>query len=176
MQKTQLAGKVFGRLVVINEAPSYRGRARWNCRCSCGVTKIVSAAKLVSGGVRSCGCLRVDTSRDKALKGKIGGYKGYRKYVTVNDLLANTNEVNGCREWKGSLHRNGYAKIGKTTMFLTPLLHREVFRMVRGFYPEVVMHTCDNPKCINPDHLVGGTQKDNMLDMVSKNRKHNQFK
>lgn len=35
---------------------------------------------------------------------------------------------------------------------------------------KVVMHTCDNPACINPEHLVVGTQVENMADMLAKGR------
>ena len=37
---------------------------------------------------------------------------------------------------------------------------------------KVVRHSCDNPKCINPDHLSVGTHLDNMADKVKRNRQH----
>ncbi|MDN8078314.1 HNH endonuclease [Burkholderia multivorans] len=34
----------------------------------------------------------------------------------------------------------------------------------------VIRHTCDNQRCVNPDHLVSGTHMDNMMDKVARNR------
>jgi hypothetical protein len=39
----------------------------------------------------------------------------------------------------------------------------------------IVMHTCDNPGCCNPMHLVAGTQTDNMQDCLSKGRCRNRY-
>lgn len=47
-------------------------------------------------------------------------------------------------------------------------LHRLVFFIFNGYLPEVVMHKCDNMKCINPHHLIAGTFKQNSEDMVAK--------
>lgn len=49
-------------------------------------------------------------------------------------------------------------------------LHRKVYYEATGELPEVVRHTCDNPRCVNLDHLIGGTQVDNMLDMLQRGR------
>lgn len=48
--------------------------------------------------------------------------------------------------------------------------HRRVYYEATGELPKVVRHTCDNPRCINPKHLLGGTQQDNMDDMVRRGR------
>lgn len=49
-------------------------------------------------------------------------------------------------------------------------LHRKVFWDTYGYLPEVVRHACDNLRCINPEHLVPGTQRDNMQDRLLRGR------
>lgn len=49
-------------------------------------------------------------------------------------------------------------------------LHRKVFMQTHGYLPPVVMHSCDNPRCINPEHLLPGTHTLNMRDMAQKGR------
>ena len=53
-----LIGREFGRLVVVARAGSINGNATWVCRCDCLGSCVVQARLLLSGTVRSCGCLR----------------------------------------------------------------------------------------------------------------------
>lgn len=74
----------------------------------------------------------------------------------------------GCHEWTGCLMPNGYGQFhvnGKTAY-----AHRVAFELANGTPSDYVLHTCDNRKCVNPDHLFSGSFCDNMADMVSKER------
>lgn len=76
----------------------------------------------------------------------------------------------GCWEWQCYIDPLGYSRIylnGKQYRG-----HRYTWELYNGEIPEGmnVLHKCDNRKCINPDHLFLGTQKDNVRDMISKNR------
>ena len=75
----------------------------------------------------------------------------------------------GCWDW------NGYKSIGYGTLRYDGKLlhaHRASWIINNGNIPAglQVLHKCDNPSCSNPEHLFLGTQKDNIRDMMSKNR------
>lgn len=75
-----------------------------------------------------------------------------------------------CREWVGARFESGYGLIrleGRTRR-----AHRVSYESVYGPIPDglMVRHTCDNPPCINPEHLILGTAKDNMTDAVTRGR------
>lgn len=74
-----------------------------------------------------------------------------------------------CLEWTRCFNSDGYPRAGnKSTSNLK--VHREVFNDVYGYYPPVVRHKCDNIKCINPDHLLPGTDLDNVKDRNERGR------
>ncbi len=78
---------------------------------------------------------------------------------------------NNCWTWVGSC--SGGSKYGQTYYRgRVDKAHRVSYMLFNGSIPpgHDVMHTCDNPKCVNPSHLITGTRKDNMQDAVKKGR------
>jgi hypothetical protein len=78
----------------------------------------------------------------------------------------------GCWEWQAAKLRRGYGQFGSGQGKRLILAHRMAWTLFVGKIPDglCVLHKCDNPPCVNPNHLFLGTYKDNAEDMVAKNR------
>jgi hypothetical protein len=74
----------------------------------------------------------------------------------------------GCWEWQGYRDQAGYGQIRIHGQAYKT--HRLAYALIHGEFPQVVRHTCDNPSCCNPDHLLGGTHQDNVADRVTRDR------
>lgn len=97
---------------------------------------------------------------------------------TESDHLRFSNKINrevgsnGCHEWIGSKSKKGYGYFhhkGKTKK-----AYRISYELFYGPIPSGlhVCHICDNPSCVNPEHLFLGTNTDNYQDKIKKNRQY----
>lgn len=85
----------------------------------------------------------------------------------------NKNTESGCWDWIGAKSSTGYGKL--TIQGKSWRAHRLSYSLFNGGIDDgmFICHTCDNPSCVNPEHLFQGTPQDNVLDMISKNRHWN---
>lgn len=86
-------------------------------------------------------------------------------------FLNKTIKHNSCLEWQGCLNTDGYPRTfwkgssnGKLHRIIWELYNN---KSAKGF---VIRHTCDNPKCINPDHLIIGSSVENTADRTVRDR------
>lgn len=83
-----------------------------------------------------------------------------------------------CWEWNAAKNETGYGKMSSGIRGEGNLkAHRASWIINRGPIPEgaCVLHKCDNPGCVNPNHLFLGTKKDNSQDMIKKGRGKGHF-
>lgn len=147
-------GQKYGRLTVASQVASRGGKRHFLCACDCGGFRTVRSTFLSSGAVWHCGCVKRSVSIRRG--------SPFDDRYKVSD--------SGCHEWIGAKDGGGYGQYtheGKTV-----LAHRFAWSERRGALTEGqhVCHSCDNPACVNVDHLFIGNAKANAEDSVTKSR------
>lgn len=102
-------------------------------------------------------------------------------YIDLNDIDKFWSKVyftDNCWEWQGGKTGvKGKAVSGYGAFWTNGRqrpAHEVAYFLTKGIIPigKQIRHTCDNPGCVNPDHLILGTQSDNILDAVKRNRRN----
>ena len=156
-------GDKFGRLTVLKL--DYIDKLHYKyylCKCECGTEKAILSSNLTRTrcAIKSCGCFKREKQENAKLPSSITT-RFWNKVIKQD---------NGCWIWTAYTNSDGYGKfkIGKRTCNA----HRMAWMLCCGSIPKgmLVLHHCDNPPCVNPDHLYLGTDADNVRDRDNRNR------
>ena len=118
MFKKDRSGQVFGRLTVVSfQINDKKRNAIWLCRCECGSEIYTSIDKLLSGNTKSCGCLRLELSRERF---KTHGFTKTITYKTWKSMRQRCkkdkayikNKITVCPRWANSFE-NFLADMGE---------------------------------------------------------------
>jgi transposase-like protein len=90
-------------------------------------------------------------------------------YKNIKNCLIPTNYKIGKKGYI-SCKREGFCKLHRYTYYLNNNEGLSSYEWIKKNKRKVIMHSCDNPSCINPRHLSIGTQIDNIKDRVKKGR------
>lgn len=96
--------------------------------------------------------------------------KGHGYIPLEQRFWANVEKSETCWLWTASLNSTGYGRININGVIR--LAHRVSYELSFGPIPngKHILHKCDTPRCVRPEHLFAGTHKENMLDMHVKGR------
>ena len=89
----EMEGRKFGRFFVMSRARNNaRGSAMWNCRCDCGVERVVLGASLRSGNTNSCGCLNREITSRVNTKHGLSNHVLYNRWESIVQRCTNPND------------------------------------------------------------------------------------
>lgn len=96
-----------------------------------------------------------------------------KQVINYYKNINKTDNINDCWEWKSRIDRYGYGEFRFDTKGKRQyrLAHRLALKLNNiDITGHLVLHSCDNRKCCNPNHLRCGTHQENMNDMKERGR------
>jgi len=121
-----------------------------------------------------CGCGEECTAGKQWRHGHIARVRHWhsgRSRPVIERFWESVNKTDGCWFWTRSVMHGGYGSF-KVRSKTNIRAHRFSWELVNGPVADGlwVLHKCDTPRCVRPDHLFLGTPKDNIADAVRKGR------
>ena len=163
-----MTGQKTNRWTVLSEAENTtKSTAKhWLCVCDCGTQRIISGSSLRHGHSKSCGCMKSEEAalRMREIRLKESGTIEERFFSRFKKT------ENGCWQWNAHADKDGYGVMSSHGKNIRA--HRFSYEHHIGAIPQgmSVCHKCDNPGCVNPEHLFIGSAKDNAQDALTKKR------
>jgi hypothetical protein len=90
LRRSDIAGKIFGRLTAVEFGYIKNGLVFWKCICSCGTKTFVHCSNLKRGHTRSCGCIQKETvvpESEREIRKKDKQYRRTEKYKRFKDEI-----------------------------------------------------------------------------------------
>lgn len=93
-----------------------------------------------------------------------------KRPVPPSEFWSRVRRADGCWEWLGKPGKAGYGEASINGLRF--YAHRVAYSLTHPDWEwdSHILHRCDNPSCVNPDHLYSGTDADNVADMVVRGR------
>ncbi|WP_157266602.1 HNH endonuclease [Azohydromonas aeria] len=144
------------------------GHTAVRVRCICGTERVLPETVVRTGRTKSCGCLKDEVQRARWARGREDRFwvqvdkrskKECWRWLGFSSQGPNNSSPYGVASYEGKQWRT----------------HRLAYRLVKGEIPEgaMVLHTCDNTLCCNPNHLYLGDHKQNMRDVAERGLRKN---
>ena len=157
----EISGTRLTPLRLVKLAKKQGSNFAYECACSCGKSTVQPISGIRRGRIKSCGCAWADRRppyTDVEFK------KAFFEKVKKSG-------ADKCWNWLAYVNDDGYGIVGFKGKSIGA--HRASWWIRHGVLPKrpiCVLHSCDNPRCVNPNHLWLGTQADNVIDCARKGR------
>ena len=158
--KKDLSGNTYGTFHVISFSHRNKANYMWLCECTkCKENKLIDGYELRSERrlvCKSCKQFELQKSRREDVKYKFLGFIDIK--------------TNGCWIWNGFKDKDGYGICWRG--YYNQRANRTSYWIFNGDFPKEkwILHKCDNPSCVNPDHLYLGDVRQNVKDALERGR------